>query len=262
MSDLRAMQREFMAHVLEEERELPGGWTERHKAGMAIYRGGYRARMVETLGEAYERTSVLAGEAAFRQAAINHVIARPPAGWSIDAVGADFATSLIDLYPDRPELAELAHIEDLMQRAARAVDASALTIEQFTQKTASFAEGDWADLRLDFLPGLAVLPVLHDWVAVWADLGEQVSGAKPQPLDEEGALVIWREEEQPVFAALSRLEGNALGAMQAGSSFGETVAGLAEGIGAEEAAAQAGGMIGNWLQMGLVEDIARVPAED
>ncbi|WP_432201181.1 HvfC/BufC family peptide modification chaperone [Erythrobacter sp. W53] len=256
MSDLHAMQTEFMAHVLEEERDLPEGWTERHKAGMAIYRGGYRARMVETLGEAYERTGVLAREDAFRQAAINHVIARPPSGWSIDSVGAEFHETLSELYPDRPDLAELAQLEDLMQKAARAADASALTVEQFSQNTAAFGEQDWADLRFEFLLGLAILAVTHDWVSVWGDLGGETDGAAPQALDDEGALVIWREDEQPVFAAISKLEAIALTAMQTGSNFGETVALLAEEIGAEAAAAQAGGMIGNWLQMGFVADLA------
>ena len=274
MTTLADMQREFMAHILEEGRDKPDEWGEREQAGMTIYRTGYRARLVDSIMESYERTRHLAGEDAFRQAAINHLIARPPAGWSIEEVGADLDETLAALYPDRPDLAELAAIEAAMQVAARAEDASPLTAEQFGQETASFGEDNWASLRLEFLPGMTVLPTEHLWTPIWADLALSAEDAAHEPaqrLEEAGVLLIWREEEQPVFVARSWLEGEALKAMMGGQGFGALCEHLAVQIAAlngapnhaepdpaflEAAVGEAGQMLGSWVQLGLVTQVS------
>lgn len=253
MTALAELQRDFIDHVLDDDQPLDDGWTERHQAGLAIYRGGYRARLVETIGETYERTRNLAGEEAFRQAAINHVIANPPCGWAMEEVATGFDRTLAELYPDRPDLAELAFIEAAMQTASHAADAMPLDAAGFAEATAGFGDGDWANLQIDFLPGTVLGTVTHDFVSVWHSLGsDELERSQPTLLPEPRDVVIWREDEQPVFITVPKDEGSVLASLQAGEAFGEICARLAAGPDGEQAVLEAGQMLGRWIELGLV----------
>ena len=89
--NLGALQRSFMAQVLDEDAPLPHGWGGRHAAGMGVYRNNYRSALIEALRSTYERTERWVGEAAFRRAAAHHVIANPPSSWTLDDAGAGLA---------------------------------------------------------------------------------------------------------------------------------------------------------------------------
>jgi uncharacterized protein YoaH (UPF0181 family) len=264
---LKTQQREFMAQVLSEGSALPAGWSERELAGMQIYRSGYRARLVDVLTETFERCARLAGAQTFRQAAINHVIARPPSGWSLENASEGFDETLGDFAADRPELAELARIEHAMHAAAKAGDRPILTAQDFAAMAGAMQEEDWAGLSLEFTPALRVLDVGFDWPGVWDALGSEDAqgGAEaPQPLADQAALIIWREEERPVFMLAEAQEGEALQLMAKGMSFGALCEVLCEQLAARAsaaddaegplaaAAAQLGQWLGRWLHMGLV----------
>ncbi|MDP5069580.1 MAG: hypothetical protein NWQ45_01655, partial [Congregibacter sp.] len=55
-----------------------------------------------------------------------------------------------------------------------------------------------------------------------------------------------------VFMQVNAAEGQALSMLLSGASYGETCEALIELLGEEQAATQAGSMLGRWLHQGLI----------
>lgn len=253
---LAAKQQAFMAAILDDEAPLPGGWSARHGAGLAIYRNNYRSALVEALAATYERTLKWVGEESFRRAAAHHLILHPPGGWTIDDAGAGFERTLAELFAKDPEVAELAALEWAMHRAFVAADAAPLAAADFAAQTAEFGEEEWGALGFAFVPGTAVLAVGHDIGALWSALGAEPFAAPDLALAEAHRLIVWREGLRPVFRLADMAEGEALAAAQGGSNFGDLCAGLVERLGPDEGVARAGALLGRWLQDGLIAGLA------
>lgn len=243
----------MLACIQDDARALPAGWTDRHAAGMAIYRNNYRTALVEALRATFERTERLVGEASFAQAAAHHVILHPPTSWTLDLAGEGFDTTCDTLFTHDPEVAELAWLEWAMHRAFVARDAAPLDPAGFAAASAGFGEAEWNALRLRFVDGLAVATVRHDLKALWQSLGEAPTGPVIEPLAEQACAVVWREAHRPVFILVPAAEGAALEAMLGGASYGDTCAIMAEMLGEEAAIPAAGAMLGRWLREGMIE---------
>lgn len=260
-NSLGERQQEFMAQVLDDEHPLPAGWTDRHAAGMDIYRNAYRARLVDALRDTYERTAKWAGEDAFRQAAAHHLINRPPNSWTLDDAGDGFPETLRELFTGDPEVAELGWLEWAMHRAFVAADAVPMVAEDLGKLAATFAEEDWGNMQLTFLPGTDQRLVRHDVGALWRALaGEEDLAAEDRPeviSAQPMHLVVWREGVKPVFMQVSDAEGRALQMMRNGSTYGAMCAYLVESLGEEEAIAESGAMLGRWLHNGLIAAITK-----
>ena len=258
MSTLAEQQEAFLAHVLNEDAPAPEGWSNRHAAGMAVYRGNYRSALMGALAETYERTALYLGAQSFARASINHAIAHPPSGWNIDEAGAGFDQTCAEMFADAPEVAELAWLEWAMLELATAEDCTPLTPQDFTNTSAQFGEEDWAGLRLRFQPRLSVRVVAHDLEAIWRALPEKPKGIA---LDEPRACITSREGERPTFTLLEADHAPAIAAMQQGASYGELIGVLLgensdpapEDI--QNAAMRAGAMLGAWLKEGLISAI-------
>ena len=251
---LAAQQAEFMAHVLDEDRALPAGWTARHAAGFDIYRNNYRSSLVEALRSTYERTAEYVGEDAFRQAAAHHLIGNPPNSWTLDRVGDGFPGTARELFTGDPEVAELAWLEAAMHEAFVAADTVPLDAQGFAAATSGFAEDDWSAIALRLTPGTMLHPVSHDIPALWQAIGAD-EDAQPLRLDAPGYLLVWREGLKPVFRLIDETEGLALSAMLGGAGYGEMCAMLVDRIGEEAAIAQAGALLGRWLHDGVIASI-------
>ena len=254
--NLAAQQAEFMAQLLDDERALPPGWSERQGAGMAVYRNNYRSALVDALRETYERTARWVGEDAFRRAAAHHLITHPPASWTIDAAGKGFDATLAELFSGDPEVAELAWLEWAMHRAFTAADAQPLDMAGFAEATAGFGEDDWAELRLTFLPGTSGAPIAHDIPALWQGLAEDATPPAEYTLPEPLHCLVWRDAMRPVFASVSPAEGAAFAAASSGASYGAICELLVERLGEEAAVAEAGAILARWLDNGLIDGLA------
>lgn len=256
---LAVRQMAFMAQVLDEAAPLPAGWGERQAAGIAVYRGNYRAALVEALFDTYEKTARWVGEEAFRAAAAHHVITHPPSSWTIDAIGAGFAETCAGLFANDPEVAELAWLEWAMFEAFTAADRLPLDPAGFAEATAGFGEDEWARLRPEFLPGASARAVMHDLRAIWQTLSEDEPENSSPRLDQPQALLVWREGERATFALRGAEEGWAFAAVQSGMAFGELCLALAgensSAEMAEAAATRAGAMLGRWLHDGMITAI-------
>lgn len=266
---LSARQEEFLAHVLDDERALPSAWTPRHAAGMAIYRNGYRTRLVDTLRSTYERTARWVGEDAFRQAAAHHVISHPPTSWTLDDLGEGFEETLRELFTGDPEVAELAWLEWAMHRCFVCADVNPMDAVGFGEATASFQEDDWANMRLTFLPGTYLTKISHDIGELWRALKQENATAPEYALSRPLYCIVWRDDLKPVFMQVAEKEGQALARLLGGASYADACAALTEhdcetngetrkeAPSDDEAAAKAGAMLGRWLHHGMLAGVSR-----
>lgn len=261
MMGLAETQRRFFAHVTGAEEEgaalsLPPEWDARMRAGLEVYRNAYRARLIAALRVSYERVWTWVGDEAFDAAAAHHLILHPPASWTLDDAGRGFDVTLVELFPQDPEVAELAWLEWAMQSAFTAADSDALDAAAFGARTARFDEDDWAALRLGFAPSLVSCPIRTACAQIWHAIAEEGDAPDPVLLDQPAVLVVWREGLTPRFRVLDTEEATALGIMTNGGTLSDVCESLADTLGDEQAAAQAGAMLGRWISDGLVRTVS------
>lgn len=251
---LAALQRAFMSHVLAEDRPLPSAWDGRMRAGLDVYRHAYRTRLVDALRETFELTAKWAGEEPFRAAAAHYLISEPPTGWTLDRLGDGFVARLEMLFTGDPDVADLAWLEWAMHCAFTAPDRQPLDPVGFARATTGFAEDDWPAMTLGFVPSLQLREVATDCASLWRLL-KQAGSASSQPLPEPAACLVWREGFSPVFRLTGHVEGGCLEKMLEGARFEEICSDLAEAVGDETAATDAGAMLRRWIEFGLIASV-------
>ncbi len=255
-TELADRQAAFMRAILEDGAPMPDGWGNSQNAGMSVYRGNYRSAVMDALASSFERTANYVGEDAFRQASMHHVITHPPHHWTIEAVGEGFDETCAQLFGDNPEVEELAWLEWSMLDASRAADCPPLDAAFFAQASADFADGDWARLRLSFVPHSCARIVEHDLAGLWRSLDEDTENEAKITSPETRGCIVWREGERPTFLMVDPDNTAAFLAMQQGASYAEVVelfAGETPDEGAiQNAAMKAGEYLGLWLNEGLI----------
>lgn len=255
--ELAARQNAFLDAILDENAPLPTGWGNSQAAGMAVYRGNYRSALMETLASTYERTSRYIGPDGFRQASINHVITHPPSGWTIDEAGLGFEQSCLELFPNNPEVAELAWLEWSMLTLVTAPDTQPIGPEDFGAASADFGDEEWSGLTLAFQPRATARLVSHNLTALWKALGEDGLDIPLAQLETPQSCLVWREGERPTFILAEADHVAAFEVMQSGASYSDVIGALlgdAEPTpdAIQDAAMRAGGLLGRWLQEGLL----------
>lgn len=255
MTPISVRQAEFLAAIVDEAVPLPLAWSERRRAGMDIYRNNYRTQLVEALRETYERTERLAGESAFRQAAIHHVIGHPPRSWTLDLAGAGFSDTCRELFAADPDVAEIAWLEWAMNCAFTARDASPMTLEQFAAGTAEFSDFQWAELRLGLLPGTVIGRATFDLPELWRCLENAAAPVEADRLAHPQSVLVWRDGERPVFALVAEAEAQCLELVRSDVSFGDICGWLAPNSDDEAGALEAGSMLRHWLELGVIQEI-------
>jgi hypothetical protein len=247
---LLELQRQFRAHLLDDASpiadQLQGDSPD---LGLAVYHHAYRAQLVACLCDTYEKLWAWLGDDAFQAAADRYVAAHPPQSWTLSDYGATFPTRLAELYPDDPEVAELASLDWALRRAFDGEDASPIG-------AADLAEVDWETARFRFTPTLQVFPIRTNCAAIWNALAIDATPPAATHLTEPAAIRVWRLELAPQFFSMDACEYDALARLQQGASFSELCAHLGETLGEEQAALTIGQFLGRWLQDGLVIAIA------
>ncbi|MEM9086491.1 MAG: DNA-binding domain-containing protein [Pseudomonadota bacterium] len=248
----------FMRAILDEDAPLPHGWGNSHALGLSVYRGNYRNALMSALEETFERTGRYVGEAPFRTARINHVIANPPSHWTIDAAGEGFDRTCAELFTNNPEVAELAWLEWTMTDLIGARDSAVVSPQDFAEASAGFGDQEWLGLRVMFQPRAAARVVQHDLTSLWKSLEK---GAEDVPIEEisgEQGCLVWRDGERPTFQMVEADSARAFEAAQMGASYGSLIELMAGDQTDDQtialAAQRAGEILGHWLNEGLIVD--------
>jgi hypothetical protein len=238
-------QRGFRDHILAgTDAPLPGA----PERGLAVYRHAYRAQLVASLRDTFEKTWAWLGDEAFDKAARHHVEAHAPKSWTLNEYGADFVQTLRGLYPDDAEVAELAWLDWSLRRAFDGPDADAI-------KPEALAEVDWDHAVLIFVPTLTMGEIVTNSAAIWGALAEEKAPPAAQRLAAPATVRIWRSGLTPKYRTIENFEQRALVLAMAGSSFADLCSLLVEGGDINKAAHDVGAVLANWLQDGLIRAV-------
>lgn len=249
---LQQVQSAFMAFLHDPEAALPAGWDAAMRRGLEVHRNNYQSALLESMRDTYARTRRWVGESPFDAAAAHHLVCHPPSGWTLDDAGSGFPETLASLFTRDPEVSDLAGLEWAMHRVSIAEDASALDRERFRGGTAHFGDDDWAAMRLQPIPGLEIITVQTDCVALWRSLAGDDRPLGPPRLEAPHAAIVWREGWRPVCCLAEAWQAQALHLAVAGVPFGELCQTLAGHHGSDNAPAEAGRLLGWWIDAGML----------
>ena len=245
---LLALQRDFRAWLDIGDDAQAARFPPSARTGLLVYQNNFRAQVAECLELSFPVTRQWLGNEAFHASIVAHATRLPPSGWTMDAYPRDFPATLAQLYPDDPEVTELALLELALAEAFVASDAPPVTV-------ASLADVDWDHATLRLSPSLRIDRLTTNAPAIWSAIIAETSPPGVEHLSCPAALLSWRNGEVPSFRTIDEAEADALRSTQAGLSFGSLCAELAETSGKETAIAASGRWLGQWIADGLIIDI-------
>lgn len=240
---LAVMQRDFRAWLLDAPSTMPGRVA--HAAGLDVYHNAYRVQLVDCLSETFEKLALWLGEDAFVAAARAHIEQNPPQGWTLGIYGEGFDRTLKALYPDDPEVAELARLEWMLCRAFDGQDSEAAS-------PATLGQVDWDVAVFRLVPTFQMEDAQTNAGAIWSALASHQPPPAAIRLPAAGAILVWRQDLTPCFRSTDALEHDALEKIAQGMSFGELCAQLVAQLGPDAGVEKAGALLGQWLQDGLI----------
>lgn len=186
---------------------------------MAVYSGGYTARIHESLMETYGAVKHVMGEASFLRVAENYAEARSSAGYNLSDAGKDLESFFekTDWKKNLPFLPDLARLERLVAEsfhafAGKNFDPSIL---------AGFDEDQWNQLRLQFQPFVKIVgsqwPILDIWNARKTPLKEMNIPLIGRPQN----VLIYRRDLEVYCKPMEKLEYEMLSFLLQGKTLGE-----------------------------------------
>jgi hypothetical protein len=244
---LRDLQRDFILHLIDEPSSIAAA-IHGDEHGLAVYHNAYSAQLVDSLKDSYERLWAWLGDDGFEDAARHHIALHPPHSWTLGDYGQGFAQTIAALYPEDPEIGEIAALDWALRRAFDGPDAEAFD-------PARLAAVDWDEAVITFMPTLDLLPVTTNCGAIWNAISAQEDVPGAEMLPRPGWVRVWRVDLQPHFATIEDTEMEAIRLAASGLSFARLCDRLAEADGLESAMEAAGAYLASWLQDGLIAEI-------
>jgi hypothetical protein len=242
---LLALQRDLRAWLTDADAGAAQRFGASAAPGLRVYQNNYRAQLVECLEASFAQTRAWIGHEAFLAAAVTHIDRVPPSSWTLDAYGRDFPATLAILYPDDPEVIELAWLEFALETAFVGLDSSALTM-------ADLAEIDWDRVALRMNPNFDLGDQATNATAIWSALAARETPPAVERLDVAGAVLVWRRGQVSCFRTVHQYERQALVHLAAGLSFAELCQKAVDAFGEQEGVARAGRWLACWVNDGLV----------
>jgi hypothetical protein len=238
--NLAEMQRDFRSWLVTASGDAASRLLGSTPAGLSVYQNNYRTQLVGCLEVSYPQVRTWIGEEAFLAAAIAHIDGHPPHAWTLDAYGDDFDQTLALLYPDNPDVRELARIELALTHAFVAPDGEVLTPDALTQL-------DWDATQLRLAPSLIMEPITTNAADIWSALQRSDTAPESELLEELAGVIAWRREFTVYLDAVDALEYAALRQLQQDGSFAALCAMLVERLGEEDGIAKAGSFLARWI---------------
>ena len=181
---------------------------------LAIYHNAYRARLSEVLAETFEKTWLYMGAELFDQHAHTFAMVHPPKERSLNHFGKDLPHYLACLYPNNPELSELAQLEFDLRSTFDGPNHPALTAEKVQSDQAQ----TWLTANNILHPSLLLRVSYTNVIALWRamdanqDVPEAICNA------ESSTIVIWRKGLLPHFESIEKSEAAFLMCLSQGHS--------------------------------------------
>jgi len=218
--------------------------------GLGVYRNNYRAQLHDALADTYKHLHLWLGEAPFTRAADAHIDRSQPHSWTLDHYGQDFSVTLSGLFPNDPEIVELALLDLAMANAFVAADAEPVAME-------GVGAVDWQAVRFRMVPSLSLSQATTNAAEIWDALEHDVMPPAPVLLMEPRGYVVWRLNLVPRFRVVQLRDYRAIAALHRGMSFGDVCEIFSDDLGETGAAAAAGGLLRTLFDDELVAEIIR-----
>jgi len=219
-----------------------------------IYHNAYRARLLENLQDAYEKTWAYIGDEAFEETALAYIEATPPNNRNLRWYGATFPDWLASQFAEDGDIAELAVLDWQLRQAFDAPNAMPLKADAL----AGLASGDWETIGFRFTPTMHISPLRYNSVGIWHAIDQEQTPPSSEMLSESNWLLIWRKGWKPHFRTISAVENAALVQLQQGTPFAEVCTALIDQFSDSEAAIVAAESLHNWLNDELLVGLTGV----
>ena len=248
--NLHAMQRDFRRWLTVADatsaRRLADG-----RQGLDVYQNNYRVQLMGCLEATYPHLRTFVGDAAFRHAAAAHVQRNPPRAWTLDAYGAGFEATLRAVFPDNPDLHELAWIEWSLATAFVARDTAPLD-------AARLAHVDWDRARLGFSPSLHMARLTTNAADIWSALQDGIDAPDAAMLPAPAGVIVWRRGHVARLRVLAAPDFDALQLARAERSFGALCTRLVDRLGPDDGIARAGALLADWIGNELLTRVSGI----
>jgi uncharacterized protein (UPF0276 family) len=256
--ELLALQQDWVTNVLQDTlpEEAPtllslaqsGSDTAHNRLG--IYHRAYRLRLCEVLRDSFAKTSAYMGEL-FDQHASEFAVAQPPAVRNLGRYGADLPVFLQQIYPDNPELAELAQLDwDLRSRfdAADAPSSGPAALQPDAR-----GHVPCLTMAAPLHPSVVLRDSRSNAVKLWRAIDDDTDVPEVQLDASDAGLVVWRWDLRPHFMRLDAAQYRFMQALAEGRSIQDAAQDFAdtEVLPAPE-------VLGAWLQSWLSQGLLRV----
>ena len=243
--NLAALQRDFRSWLTAEASDAAARFGDRAEPGLAVYLNNYRGQLMVCLSESFATVRAWLGEDAFDTAAATHIDRQPPYSWTLDAYALEFPETIDALYPDDPEVGELARLERDLGLAFVGRDEVPLDL-------AALAHIDWNSAVLDLVATFSTLPATTNGGAIWSAINAGQTPPAAAVLDAPAVIAIWRREYSPTFRTLDPMESQVMSMVADGRTFGEICRVIIDEVGEAEGTQVAGNLLGRWISEGMV----------
>ena len=247
---LAALQRDFRSWLTVEASDAAVRLGPRAEPGLSVYFNNYRGKLMDCLAESFGAVRAWLGDAAFESAAATHIDRLPPNSWTLDAYAVEFPETIDMLYPEDPEVGDLARLERTLGLAFVGPDAQSLDM-------ASMADVNWDSAVLYFVPTFSVLDVKSNATAIWSAIGASEIPPAAVLLREPVHVAIWRNQFAPTFRTLEPIEAHAISMATEGKTFADICVAVANEVGEENGPSVAGNLLGRWIcerMIGRIQD--------
>jgi uncharacterized protein (UPF0276 family) len=211
---------------------------------LGIYHHAYRARLAEVLSDSFAKTNLYMGSDAFTELATAFAVQHPPLTRSLGRYGAELPAYVAALYPNNPELRELAQLDWDLRSRFDGADAPALD-------AATAASADWLSWKHPLHPSLVLRPAISNVAQLWRAIDADEDVPQAHYADETKTLAVWRKGLQPHFQTLEADEATFLTYLAAGQSI-EDAAQTMTGSGSLADPHTLGRWLQEWLENGLL----------
>lgn len=258
-SSLAALEQALQAHLLHGDPEIAGAL---HAGGigvarrLAIYREGYRLRLLAALKDSHGHLARWLGDEAFDPLALAWIDAHPSRCRSLNDYGAGLAGWLQQQrHAEAPVQAELARMDWALRRAFDGADSPVLTREYL----AALPPEAWADAGFVPVPTWTLLEQRYNTLALWLAIDEERTPPPVQALPAPQTVIVWRKQLQPHFRSIAADECEALRMLHGGASFAAVCEHMAgpDTERAQEVAQTAGRWLQRWLEEELLGAMTR-----
>lgn len=214
---------------------------------LRVYHHAYRARLSEVLADSFARTCLYMGSDLFGAHAATFAVAHPPLTRSLNRYGAEFPACLARLYPDNPELHELAQLDWDLRTCFDGPDVPALDREQVQHEPGH----PWLAREAPLHPSLTLRETTTNVVQLWNAIDADQAVPPVERLETPIPLMVWRKGLRSHFQTLEPAQADFMALLLSGQSIQQACDNMA-GSEVLSDPARLGAWLQDWLSNGVL----------